>query len=327
MSNTPLDSLHVIPLPVPFPGLEAVNVYLAEGDPLTLVDTGLRWPPGQRALEAALQSLGYRFEDIARIIISHSHVDHYGLAGRIVARSGAEIWSHPYNTPWMADLAGERTRYRDFYLQTYGEGGVPEDMLEQVFAILQGFSEWEDSITVTHPITDGDALEIAGHRWQALHTPGHSNGVICLYQPDTRVLISSDHLLPTISSNPVVEPPPEGGERPRKLIIYIEQLKRIAAMDVAVALPGHGDPIWDVRALVAERLAFHARRAGQVLGALDGGERTLFELAQILFPKMDIVNAFLALSEVLGHLDILEMEGRARQVRRDGLVYWRAGEE
>jgi glyoxylase-like metal-dependent hydrolase (beta-lactamase superfamily II) len=324
VSNTPLDSLHVIALPIPFPGLETVNVYLAEGDPLTLFDAGLRWPPSQQALEAGLDSLGYRFEDIGRIIVSHSHVDHYGLAGRIVARSGAEVWSHPYNIPWMADLAGEREKYRDFYQRTYGEAGVPEKMLEQVFTVLQGFSEWVDSVAVTHPVGDGDSLNMAGHRWQVLHTPGHSNGVICLYQPETRVLLSSDHLLPTISSNPIVEPPPEGSERPRKLLVYIEQLERIAAMDVAVALPGHGEPIHDTRALIAERIAFHERRAAQVLAALANGGRTLFELSQTLFPKMDFVNAFLALSEVLGHLEVLEVGGKVRQVRRDGLIYWQA---
>jgi glyoxylase-like metal-dependent hydrolase (beta-lactamase superfamily II) len=322
MSNTPLDSLHTIPLPVPFPGLDAVNVYLADGDPLTLFDTGLRWKPGREALETGLGALGYRIEDIGRIIVSHSHVDHFGLAGQIIARSGAEIWSHPYNIPWMADLMGERAKYRDFYLKLYGEGGVPRDILEQVFAILQGFSEWVDNVTVTHAIDDGDTLEMAGHHWQVLHTPGHSQGVICLYQPDTRVLLSSDHLLPKISSNPIVEPPQAGQERPRKLMIYIEQLKRIAAMNVSVALPGHGEPIDDHRALVAERLAFHEQRAEQVLDALGDGERTLFELAQVLFPRLDAVNAFLSFSEVLGHLDILEVTGRARQIRRDGLVYW-----
>jgi glyoxylase-like metal-dependent hydrolase (beta-lactamase superfamily II) len=322
VSNTVLDSLHTISLPVPFPGLDAVNVYLAEGDPLTLFDTGLRWQPGQDALEAGLDVLGYRIEDIQRIIVSHSHVDHFGLAGQIVARSGAEVWSHPYNIPWMADLLGERAKYRDFYLKIYGEGGVPRDMLEQVFAILQGFGEWVDSVTVTHAIDDGDTLEMAERRWQVLHTPGHSHGVICLYQPETGVLLSSDHLLPGISSNPIVEPPEAGQERPRKLMIYIEQLKRIAAMDVSVALPGHGEPIDDHCALVAERLAFHEQRAKHVLAALDNGKRTLFELTQLLFPRADSVNAFLALSEVLGHLDILEMAGQVRQIDRDGLVYW-----
>ena len=324
MTTTPLDSLHVIPLPTPFPGLGAVNVYLAEGDPLTLVDTGLRWEPGEQALEAGLAALGYRIEDIGRIIVSHSHVDHFGLAGHIVARSGAEIWSHPYNAAWMADLHGERTKYRDFYMRLYEEAGVPAAMMKQIFAILLGFSEWVDGGEVTHPIGDGDRIEMAGYSWQALHTPGHSNGVVCLYQPDTRVLLSSDHLLPTISSNPIVEPPPEGGERPRKLMLYIEQLRRIAAMDIAVALPGHGEPILDHRTLIAERLAFHEARADEVAAALAGGERTLYEVTQVIFPDMDLVNAFLTLSEVLGHLDILEAVGRARQVRRGAVVYWQA---
>lgn len=322
MSGLALESIHAISLPVPFPGLETVNVYLAEGERLTLFDTGLRWQPGQEALEAGLEALGYCIEDIERIIVSHSHIDHFGLAGRIVNLSGAEVWSHPYNTPWMADLVGERAKYRDFYLQMYGEGGVPREMLEQVFAVLQGFGEWVDGVVVTHSIDDGDELEMAGCSWRVLHTPGHSSGVICLYQPDTCVLLSSDHLLPKISSNPIIEPPPEGNARVRKLMIYIEQLKRIAEMDVTVALPGHGDPIHDHRVLVAERLIFHERRAEQIMAVLAGGERTLFELTQALFPGVNSVNAFLAFSEVLGHLDILEARGRVRQARRDGLVYW-----
>jgi glyoxylase-like metal-dependent hydrolase (beta-lactamase superfamily II) len=150
-----------------------------------------------------------------------------------------------------------------------------------------------------------------------LHTPGHAAGLICLYDAADRILLSSDHLLADISSNPVVEPPPPGHkERLRSLVLYREALRRVAALDVARALPSHGPVVDDVAGLVARRLAFHQRRLDRILQALRAaGACTTWQITLALFPDRSPLDTFLAVSEVIGHLDILELEGR---IERDG---------
>ena len=147
---------------------------------------------------------------------------------------------------------------------------------------------------------------------------------MCFYQPQRRILLSSDHLIAEISSNPITEPPDRPGQkRPRRLVEYMRQLERVAALEVDLTLPGHGAPIDDHRALVAQRLAFHRQRADRILKALDDGELTLYAITQPLFPDLRGLDMFLALSEVLGHVDLLEQEGRVERLDRDGVTYWR----
>jgi hypothetical protein len=95
-------------------------------------------------------------------------------------------------------------------------------------------------------------------------------------------------------------------------------------MQVDLVLPGHGDPIADHRALIDQRLAFHRRRADKVHRLLEEQPRSAYEIAQALWGNVAVTQAFLTLSEVLGHLDLLTGTGRAREVERDGLSVFEA---
>ena len=99
-------------------------------------------------------------------------------------------------------------------------------------------------------------------------------------------------------------------------------MQRVAAMDVSAAWPGHGEPFHDVRALVRQRVMFHAQRAERILGLFDGNSLTTYQIARRLFPQLDPLNFFLAISEVLGHLELLESEGRVSATQRDDVVVW-----
>ncbi len=326
MMDTLLAHLHALELPTPFP-VGPVTVYLADapGEPLTLLDTGPRTPETQSALEEGLAALGYVPADLERIIISHAHADHFGLAADLVALSGAQVWTHARNAPALADYVADRARRHAFYADILRRAAVPLQVVDALRRATQGVNRFARPVAVDATLADGDTLQLAGRRWQVLHTPGHTGGLICLYEPQSRILLSSDHLLADISSNAVLEPPPPGRkERPRSLALYLASLRRVAALGAARALPGHGPVISDVTALATQRLAFHKGRAEQVLTILRGGAQTVWDVVQALFPDREPLDTFLAVSEVIGHLDLLEMEGRVRRETAGEAIYYRA---
>jgi glyoxylase-like metal-dependent hydrolase (beta-lactamase superfamily II) len=320
-----LPDLYQLTIPTPFP-VGPVNVYVARApgdDGLTLVDCGPRTPEARAALDAGLAALGRSVNDVRRIVVTHAHADHYGLAASLAAESGAQVLSHRFNRPTLQTSTKESERRLAFYGDLLRESGVPGELVGAIDHVRRSVGDYADPVHVTCDLNDGDTLALAGCVWQVLHTPGHSTGLICLYDPCSHVLLSNDHLLRDISSNPLVEPPPPGAsQRRRSLVEYIGQMQRVAAMDVSVAWPGHGEPIHDVGELVRQRVTFHAQRAERILGLFDGGPLTAFQVARRVFPQLDPLNFFLAMSEVLGHLELLESEGRVSATRRDGVVVW-----
>lgn len=318
--------LHSLSLPTPFP-VGPINVYLAEGDPLTLVDTGPKWDETRTALEAGLASHGYRLEDLQRVLLTHHHVDHIGLAGEIVARSGAEVVTHPYNTPWLVDYGAHLERERPFFQRVWEDGGVPDEIMARMAESSSGTLRWLDPVTPTRTINEGDGLTLDGAEWRVYHTPGHAGGLVCLWDPVTRTLLANDHFIRDISSNPILEPPPlMNGPRPKRLVEYLRHMQRMAALEPARALPGHGEVVEDVPGLVRQRLVFHARRKEKLLRALDPHPQTLWQLTQATFGDRlkRGIDWFLGLSEILGHLDLLEADGAVRPVHEGKLVEWTA---
>ncbi len=268
-------------------------------------------------------ALAHTPADLERILIRRAHADHFGLAADLVAVSGAQVWTHPWNTPALADYTADRAQRVAFYADVLRRAAVPAGVMVALRRATQGVNRFAQPVAVDAALTDGDSLRLAGRSWQVLHTPGHTAGLICLYEPQSRTLLSSDHLLADISSNPLIEPPPPGHrERPRSLALYRASLQRIAALNAARALPGHGPAIADVAALVARRLAFHQERLAQVLDALRSGARTTWDVVQRLFPDREPLDTFLAVSEVIGHLDLLEMEGQIQGEVVDGVIRW-----
>lgn len=322
VSRTILPGLHQIALPTPFP-VGDVNVFLAEGSPLTLIDCGVRTDDSRLALDEALQSLGYKLSDIERLLITHHHTDHVGLACQVVLASKAEVWSHPQTVRWIEKPRDARISLRHFTDSLYREHGVPEDKIEHMAQVGRYLETLSGSTRVSMTIDEGELVELCGMRWQVYHTPGHAGDLICLYQPDKRILLSSDHLLRDVSSNPLIEAPERpNAERPRRLLDYCRELARVARLDVQVAYTGHGDPILDVRRLVDVRLEHTRQRAEKLLHLFNSQPRTLYELVGMMFPNLHEAQLFLGLSEVLGHLDILEQEGRITLQRYGGAVCW-----
>ena len=320
-----LEHLHAIELPTPFP-VGPVTVFLADapGEPRTLIDTGPRAKDTRAALDAGLENLGYSVTDLERIIVTHAHADHFGLAAELVAESQAEVLTHAWNSTSLGDYDGDRAQRIAFYAGLLQQAAVPVEIMTAIGRATGNVNRYAQPVAVDTTLHEGDTLRMAGRDWLVLHTPGHSAGLICLYEPVSQTLLSSDHLLADISSNPLVEPPPPGKtERPRSLVLYQQSLRRVACMPIERALPSHGPIIHDVAGLVRERIAFHQQRVTRVLEAIRQGAGTTWEVTQALFPNLSPLDTFLAISEAIGHLDLLELEGRIESVDSEGMAVWR----
>lgn len=316
--------IHLLSIPTPFP-VGPVNIYLLEGDPLTLVDAGPLTDEALEALSEGVRALGYSLADIEQLIITHAHHDHFGLAREVVERSGATLLSFRQN---KVPLEHFETWWKErvaYVAKLVVKEGAPPEAVEEM-EVIQGFRAYATSVREVTPLDDNDEVQMGDTTWQAIHTPGHALGHLCFYQPDSRLLLSGDHLLRDITSNPVLETPRLGtAERPRSLVDYKRSLLRIRELEVRKALPGHGEPVYDHRALVDEILAHHQQRGRLILHLLRQKDSTVYELGLALFGgDLPGVELFLVMSEIIGHLDVLELEGKARWLERDGRAIWTA---
>ncbi len=322
MPTQVLNGLYQVVIPTPFK-VGPVNCYVTTSAPLTLIDTGTKWDESRRALQAELAELGLKIENLQRIIITHAHADHYGLAAEIARVSGAEVWTHRHNQAMLQTSETIRTQREAFYMHLLTEAGVPSERRQRVADGRRDGNRYAEAVKIDRTLEEGAEIELADRVWQVYHTPGHAGGLICLFDPGSRVLLSNDHLLRDISSNPVVEPDPDGGPRPHRLVQYIQHMQRMADLEPSVAWTGHGHEIHDVHKTVRQRLHFHERRAQRILELIGAEERSAYQIAEPLFGRLDGIDSFLALSETIGHLDWLEEQGRIEAVRQDEVIFWK----
>ncbi len=313
--------IHTIAVPTPFL-VGRVNCYLIEDQPLTLVDTGPNSGKSLDELERALDALGHRIADLELIVITHQHMDHLGLLEILARRSRAEVAAFHLLAPYLSSFSASATADDEFAMEIMRRNGVPGDLATALSSVGASFRAFGSSGNVTRPLRDGDELQFAGRTLRVLHRPGHSPSDTVFWDRDRRMLIAGDHLLAHISSNPLISRPLAGepsDERPKALIRYIESMRATRELDLDLVLTGHGEPVTEHAALIDERLRMHARRADKLFEMLRDGPLTAYELALKMWGNVAVTQAFLTISEVLGHVDLLIASARVAE-RDDGHV-------
>ena len=302
-------------LPTPW-AVGRVNCYLIDDDPLTLVDTGPNSGKALDALETGLAEHGRRVEDLERIVITHQHPDHEGLVEILRRRSGAEVCALDRLAPWLSGWRDEQKADDAFAAALMVRNGVPADIVAVLEALSQNFRAWGSSAPVDRILTDGGELGFAGRTLRVHHRPGHSPTDTVFHDAEQGLLIGGDHLIAHISSNPLASK-----DHDRPLVTYMESLRATRAMEgVETVLAGHGEPVTGVAELIDTRFALHERRARKIGGMVADRPLTAHEIASGLWGRASLTQAFLTLSEVLGHLDLLLERGEVTASEHEGVV-------
>ena len=302
-----------------------MNVYLIEDEPLTLVDAGPNSGTSFDELQRGIAGLGHSLEDIELVILTHQHIDHLGLVSLVAAHSGAEVAAIDAAVPFVENYSIEAQADDDFARDVMFRNGIPEDVVTALQSVSQAFRAWGARAEVTRVLRDGEEMGFRERTLLVHHRPGHSPTDTVFHDRDRHILIAGDHLLKHISSNPLITRSRDGsGERPQALVTYLESLRRTREMDVDLVLPGHGEPITDHRRLIDERFALHSRRADKIHGLIAERPRSAYEIARELWGNIAVTQAYLTLSEVLGHIDVLLNAGRAREMEQDGVVVFQS---
>jgi len=319
--------IHRLAIPTPFQ-VGRVNAYLIEDSPLTLVDSGPNSAKALDELEQALAALGRKVEEVELLIVSHQHIDHFGLASILARRSGAEVAALDALAPFLASF-GRETDIDDAFAQNLMlRHGIPADVVTALRAVSASFRGWGSSVEVTRPLAPDGELALRDRTLRVLHRPGHSPSDTVFLDESSQILLAADHLIAHISSNPLLarplgaEPDPNA-PRPQALLTYMASLEKTRQMELSLVLPGHGAPISDHAALIEERFRMHHRRAERIRKLIAQEPRTAHEIAQKLWGNVAVTQAFLTLSEVLGHADLLLQEGSVVEQEREGVVRFR----
>lgn len=318
--------MKIIRLSIPTPFYVGdVNVYLVKEDPITLIDVGPKTPEATTALREKLAENGIRFSDVRRIVLTHAHEDHCGLAKQVRDEAkDAAVLIHEWETGHLfGRLAHEEHR------QLMLRSGVQDEVFNEMRGLYEEISLLTDSLGDTDhkPLTDDMELEFDGGSLRVLHTPGHTPGSCSFVREADRTLICGDCVLKRITPNPILSPHPiDPTKRFPSLAEYLVSLARLRSFKPTLAYGGHGEPVADFEEIFHRYVRAIDNRQKRVVSLVPDDGITAFELGKKLFPdSFDAgVHRFLAISESIAHLDYAEAEGKVGVEISDGVEHYRS---
>lgn len=313
-------------MPLPF-ALDHINLWLLEdGDGWTIVDTGIDREEVQ-ALWRRLFAGAMAGRPVRRVVVTHFHPDHIGLAGWLGQETGAPVWAT--QTEWLMATALFRDTEGENGVQQlafYRENGLSADWLEALGGRGNKYRERVSAPPAAYRrLVDGEEFVVGRHRWRVIVGTGHAPEHACLYCPDLKVLISGDQILPRITPNvSLFAAEPEADP----LAQFLGSLDRFADLPAdTLVLPSHGYPFRGLHARTAALKRHHEDRLAEILAACDD-PRSAAEIIPVLFRReLDAHQIAFAMGESLSHLAHLAARGDlVRERGSDGIQrYGRAG--
>lgn len=321
--------IYRVRVPIPDNPLGHLNCYLVEGKSgWLMVDTGWYTPDAFRALEAGLRSLGLGLSDIATMVVTHVHPDHFGLAGRIKQISPkTELVTHRYEVDLIESRYIRLSDLREKMSQMLACHGVPPADLPSLQSASMPAIQF---VTVTLPdrtVYGGEIISTGVYDLELIWTPGHSSGHICLYEPQNQVLFSGDHVLPHITPN--ISRTVQSGDNP--LGDFMGSLQKIENLAVKTVLPAHEDTFTDLKGRIGEIIRHHHRREAEIreatrekpMSAYDVSSRVTWDIP-LAWEQFPALHKRSAVTETLAHLDWMRWKGEVERIIQDGCYLYKS---
>ncbi len=290
---------------------------------LVLIDTGIGSEEAWQTLAAGLNDFGFGIEDITLLLLTHGHTDHYGQAGRIRKVSGCQVWAHEAINMTLGRYvpSAEREAEERYFLGTLGF--TPEDY-DRAYSYRDYIQKLMTPCEFDHLLCDGETVPIEGFELKAVHTPGHCPEELIFWQEQTRQMFSGDHLLPEITPVCLLDIPESSGiKRTRTLIQYYQSTDKIKPYAATSIYPSHGDVFHDHLELIASYRLSTERRLLKISRILsEHGAMLPLEVGKKLFPKVWQDQLYPVISEIMGHLDMLEEGGHVACEEQEGRLYY-----
>lgn len=303
-----------------------VNTYLFTDPEPTLIDCGLSTEESWQVLVDGLRQHGLVIADIQRVVITHAHADHMGMAGRLTENGPAQIWVSDLVYEWAVNLQimwQQRTEFYGNFLRTIG---LHPDQDQSVVSKLNSVPTSWDPIPTERVTTFAvdDVLDLGDHLWQSIYLPGHTNTQTGFYQADTGQFLSADMLL-ALTPTPVIELPLDGSnERLPGLPQFLESLDLVEAMEIDQVYPGHGDPFGDHHKLIQRQRARIEQRKTECYELVKRGTDMVDAILAEMYPHYPPIARFAALGMLVGYLDLLIAEGLVVVRELEGIAHYYA---
>jgi len=312
-----------IKVQLPYSPLGHLNSYLIRSeDENLLIDTGLNFPQTFQSLCEGISKAGVKPKELTEILLTHFHVDHVGLIPRFKeASKDIKLLIHHVEMESSKLMSREFEDYKESMENFLKAHGAPSSIainlqrFHPAFFTPQAYQEIaEEALS----LENGQMITVGDYNFQVLWTPGHSPGHICLYEPSLKILISGDHLLPTITPHIA-----QFMENMDPLTDYLNSLEKIEKLDVEVVLPAHEETFANHRERIKQLKDHHKQRLMEILDGLKAGSSTAYMLASkvhwnVNYKSWDDFPPFqkyLALGETVAHLNLLEQKGLVKRTK------------